>query len=161
MRVLVVDDSALFRRVLSDVLSSMQGIEVVGWAPNGKVALDKIRDLKPDLVTLDLEMPEMNGLAVIDALSGTKNAPAIIVVSALTKKGGQLTLEALQKGAFDFITKPEGASPEKSKEQLRMELTARLKAFSDRTGLKRPTPRQELETKTPKNIVAGRPGKPE
>jgi len=137
MRVVVVDDSALFRRVLADVLSSLQDIEVVGWAPNGKVALEKIRELKPDLVTLDLEMPEMNGLEVIDALAGTKNAPAIIVVSALTKKGGHLTLEALQKGAFDFITKPEAANPEKGREQLRTELASRLRAFSARSGVPR------------------------
>ena len=159
MKVLVVDDSALFRRVLADVLSSLQDIEVVGWAPNGKVALEKIRDLKPDLVTLDLEMPEMNGLAVIDALAGTKDAPAVIVVSALTKKGGQLTLEALQKGAFDFITKPEATDPEKGREQLRTELASRIRAFSARSGvLKRTKPlaASKPESLPPESVKASR-----
>ena len=164
MRVLVVDDSALFRRVLGDVLSSIQGIEVVGWAQNGKIALDKIRELQPDLVTLDLEMPEMNGLEVIDALAGTKNAPAVIVVSAVTKKGGHLTLEALQKGAFDFITKPEATDPEKGREQLRTELVSRLRAFSARSSVRgavrqavsKPEPPSPEAAKTSKTVVAAR-----
>ena len=136
MRVLVVDDSVLFRRVLSEALSSLPDTEVVGWAPNGKIALEKIRELSPDLVTLDLEMPEMNGLAVIDALAGTKNAPDIIVVSALTRKGGQLTLEALQKGAFDFITKPEAANFDKGREMIRAELASRLKSLVIRSSVR-------------------------
>ena len=136
MRVLVVDDSAVFRRVLSEALSSLPDTEVVGWAPNGKIALEKIREFSPDLITLDLEMPEMNGLAVIDALAGTKNAPDIIVVSAMTKKGGQLTLEALQKGAFDFITKPEATSYEKGREMIRAELASRLKGLLIRSSVR-------------------------
>ena len=169
MRVLVVDDSALFRRVLADALSSLPDTEVVGWAPNGRIALEKIKELKPDLVTLDLEMPEMNGLAVIDALAGTKDAPAVIVVSALTKKGGQLTMEALGKGAFDFITKPEATDPVKGREQLRTELATRLRAFSARSRFlsrvaagrsaapaPKPEPLPPESAKAPKSATAGR-----
>ncbi|MCL1926438.1 MAG: chemotaxis response regulator protein-glutamate methylesterase [Syntrophorhabdaceae bacterium] len=168
MRVLVVDDSALFRRVLADTLSALPDTEVVGWAQNGKIALEKIKELKPDLVTLDLEMPEMNGLAVIDALAGVKDAPAIIVVSALTKKGGQLTLEALSKGAFDFITKPEAADPVKGREQLRTELATRLRAFSARSRVLsriagrsaapalKPEPLSPDSAKVPKSVAVGR-----
>ena len=68
MRVLVADDAVLFRRLLADVLASLPGVEVVGSAANGRIALEKVRELKPDLLTLDIEMPEMDGLAVLDAL---------------------------------------------------------------------------------------------
>ena len=68
MRVLIADDSAFFRRLLSDVLSSIPDVQVVGSAANGKLALQKVRELSPDLLTLDIEMPELDGLAVLDAL---------------------------------------------------------------------------------------------
>ncbi|MDI9569890.1 MAG: chemotaxis response regulator protein-glutamate methylesterase [Pseudomonadota bacterium] len=136
MRVLVVDDSILFRRVMTEVLSSLPEVEVVGQAQNGKLAVQRIRELQPDVVTLDMEMPEMDGLAVLDALKAAGNMPVVIVVSALTKQGGRLTLQALQKGAFDFITKPEAASAEESRVFLANELTPRFKALSLRLGVR-------------------------
>ena len=136
MRVIVADDSILFRRVMTDVLTSLPDVEVVAQAANGKIALQKVRELHPDLLTLDMEMPEMAGLEVLDALKGDKEAPAIIVVSALTKQGGRLTIQALQKGAFDFITKPDTSSAELSRESLRTELTPRLNALSLRFGIR-------------------------
>ena len=136
MRVVVADDAILFRRVMEQVLNSLPGVEVVGLAPNGKLALQRVQELKPDLLTLDMEMPEMDGLAVLDALKGMPGAPAVIVVSALTLHGGRLTLQALQKGAFDFITKPDEAGAEKSRESLTNELTPRIKALSLRLGVR-------------------------
>jgi two-component system chemotaxis response regulator CheB len=127
--VLVADDAILFRRLLAEVLASVPGVEVVGAATNGKFALQKIRELKPDLVTLDIEMPEMDGLAVLDALANGGDAvPEVIVVSALSRRGGDLTVRALEKGAFDFITKPEGATPEKARAALIQELAPRVRA---------------------------------
>jgi two-component system chemotaxis response regulator CheB len=126
LRVVVADDAILFRRVMEQVLGSLPGVEVVGLAQNGKIALQKVRELKPDLLTLDMEMPEMDGLAVLDALKGMQGAPTVIVVSALTLHGGRLTLQALQRGAFDFITKPDESGAEKSRESLRQELTPRV-----------------------------------
>ncbi|MBL7647288.1 MAG: chemotaxis response regulator protein-glutamate methylesterase [Candidatus Hydrogenedentes bacterium] len=136
LRVVVADDAILFRRVMEQVLGSLPGVEVVGLAQNGKIALQKVQELKPDLLTLDMEMPEMDGLAVLDALKGVPGAPAVIVVSALTLHGGRLTLQALQRGAFDFITKPDEAGAEKSRESLRQELTPRVKALSLRLGVR-------------------------
>ena len=107
LRTLVADDSVLFRRVLADLLGALPEIEVVGTAGNGRLAVQRVRELQPDLLTLDMEMPEMDGLSVMDALKPVGSQTAIIVVSALTKKGGQLTMRALEKGAFDFITKPD------------------------------------------------------
>ena len=133
MRVLVADDAALFRRLLTDVLASIPGVEVVGSASNGKIAIQKVRELKPDLLTLDIEMPEMDGLAVLDALlQNGQPTVAVIVVSALSRRGGDMTMRALQKGAFDFVTKPEAATPELGREALLRELTPRIRALGHR-----------------------------
>lgn len=136
MRVLVADDAILFRRVMAEVLATLPDVEVVGQASNGKIAVQKVRELRPDLLTLDMEMPEMDGLAVLDALKASKDAPAVIVVSALTQHGGRLTMQALQKGAFDFVTKPDTSSAEQSREALRAELGPRLKALALRLGVR-------------------------
>ena len=136
MKILVADDSILFRRVMADVLSSLPDVQVVGQASNGRLAVQKVRELRPDVLTLDMEMPEMDGLAVLDALKQSGNAPAVIVVSALTRQGGKLTIQALQKGAFDFITKPDTASAELSREALRAELAPRIKALTLRLGIR-------------------------
>jgi two-component system, chemotaxis family, protein-glutamate methylesterase/glutaminase len=133
VRVLVADDAVLFRRLLSDVLASLPGVEVVGTASNGKFALQKIRDLKPDLLTLDIEMPVMDGLAVLEALAQSGGMPAeVIVVSAQSRRGSQLTMRALEGGAFDFICKPEAASPEIAREALVQELAPRIRAVAHR-----------------------------
>ena len=132
LRVLVVDDAILFRRAIADALGAIPGVEVVGNAVNGRYALQKIRELKPDLVTLDLEMPEMDGLATLDALRSSGEKVQVIVVSALTRAGGDLTMRALQKGAFDFITKPDAGGAEKGREALIRELTPRVKALAHR-----------------------------
>lgn len=144
LRVLVADDAALFRRTISDVLASLPEVEVVGSAANGKLALQKVRELKPDLLTLDLEMPELDGLGVLDALRQSGDKVAVIVVSALTRRGGDLTLRALEKGAFDFITKPDTAGAETSRANIRLELAPRLRALANRLAIRnilhRPTP---------------------
>ena len=137
MRVLVADDAILFRRLLRDVLVSLPGVEVVGTATNGRIAVEKVRELKPDLLTLDIEMPEMDGLAVLDELF-RKGEPQveIIAVSALSRRGGDLTMRALEKGAFDFITKPEAATPEKGREALLRELAPRVRAAAHRVEVR-------------------------
>lgn len=133
MRVLVADDAVLFRRLLAEVLASLPGVEVVGTASNGKIAMQKVRELRPDLLTLDIEMPEMDGLAVLDALVSTGEPKVeVIVVSALSRRGGDLTMRALEKGAFDFITKPDAGSAEQSREALLRELSPRIRAIANR-----------------------------
>ncbi len=133
MRVLVADDAVLFRRLLTEGLASLPGVEVVGTATNGRFAIQKVRELKPDLLTLDIEMPEMDGLAVLDELARNGQPEVeIIVVSAVSQRGGDLTVRALEKGAFDFITKPESSSAEKSREALVRELAPRVRAVAHR-----------------------------
>lgn len=137
MRVLVADDAVLFRRLLTDVLGSLPGVEVVGSATNGRIALQKIRELKPDLLTLDIEMPEMDGLAVLDALPREGEAQIeVIVVSALSRRGGDMTMRALEKGAFDFITKPDAATPALGREALLQELAPRIRAVAHRLEIR-------------------------
>ncbi len=136
LRVLVVDDSALFRRVMTDVLATIPNVEVVGSVSNGRLALQRVKEFHPDLMTLDMEMPEMDGLAVLDALHQFDETPAIIVVSALTRRGGQLTMQALEKGAFDFITKPDTSNAEESRETIRRELAMRVAALSHRLEIR-------------------------
>ncbi len=107
IKVLVVDDTIVYRKIVSDVLNAIPGVEIVGSAANGKIALSRIASLKPDLVTLDIEMPEMNGMEVLDHLRNDPEAPMAVMLSTLTQKGSEMTIKALELGAFDFISKPD------------------------------------------------------
>ncbi|MEN6436991.1 MAG: chemotaxis response regulator protein-glutamate methylesterase [Syntrophobacter sp.] len=137
VRVLVADDSVVFRRVITDALSSLSDVEVVGSVPNGKLAVQKVRELQPDLLTLDMEMPEMDGLAVLDALRKAGEKTMVIAVSSFTLRGGQITLKALEKGALDFITKPETSSAQESREVILRELAPRIRALAHRQEIRR------------------------
>lgn len=108
IRTLIVDDSSLIRAMLQRGLSQDPRIEVVGMAEDGVEAISKIKLLRPDVVTLDVEMPRMNGIAVLDRVAG-RVPIAFVMVSTLTKSGANITFEALQKGAFDYVTKPTGS----------------------------------------------------
>ena len=108
IRVLIVDDSAIVRKVFSEELSKYPDIEIIGTAPDPFVARDKIVTLQPDVITLDIEMPRMDGLTFLRKLMKYYPLPTIIV-SSLTPKGGKLTLEAMEIGAVDVIAKPGGS----------------------------------------------------
>ena len=108
VRVLIVDDSALVRRALTEALSAEPGIEVVGTAIDPYVARDKILQLKPDVLTLDIEMPRMDGLTFLKVLMKHHPMP-VIVMSSLTTEGSSMALEALQAGAVDVVAKPGSA----------------------------------------------------
>lgn len=108
IKVLIVDDSAVVRKVFTEELSRARGIEVVGTAPDPYVARDKIVNLKPDVVTLDIEMPRMDGLTFLKKLMKHYPLP-VIIVSSLTQKGGKLAMEALAGGALEVISKPSAA----------------------------------------------------
>ncbi|MGH8145830.1 MAG: protein-glutamate methylesterase/protein-glutamine glutaminase [Rhodanobacteraceae bacterium] len=105
VRVLIVDDSALVRKMLTEMLSGDPDIEVVGSAPDPLVARERIKQLSPDVLTLDVEMPHMNGLTFLDNLMRLHPMP-VVMVSSLTERGAEVTLRALELGAVDFLAKP-------------------------------------------------------
>ena len=107
IRVLIVDDSSLIRQLLSMLLSSDPEIEVVGAAPDPYVARDMIKSLNPDVVTLDVEMPHMDGVSFLRRIMTLRPMP-VVMISTLTQAGAEITLEALEIGAVDFIAKPTG-----------------------------------------------------
>jgi len=108
VRVLVVDDSALMRKVIPRMLGADPEIEIVGTAMDGVFALTKIKDLKPDVITLDMNMPRMDGIETLRHIVEDFGIPTI-VVSSLAKRDAELTFRALDIGAFDFVTKPQNA----------------------------------------------------
>jgi two-component system chemotaxis response regulator CheB len=105
IRVLIVDDSATIRRLLAAVLSRDEGIEVVGGAPDAATARQMIKDLNPDVVTLDVEMPNMNGIDFLEKIMRLRPMP-VVMVSTLTQRGAEVTLSALEIGAVDYFAKP-------------------------------------------------------
>lgn len=150
VKVLVVDDTIVYRKAVSDIIQEIPVAELVGVAHNGKIALSKINSLKPDLITLDIEMPVMNGIEVLAELR--KHHPDIgaVMLSTLTSEGSDMTLRALELGAFDFILKPQqSANQQEGKRVLKELLQPIIEAFSKsrnapsllRSGLKtRPRP---------------------
>ncbi|WP_425400674.1 protein-glutamate methylesterase/protein-glutamine glutaminase [Aeoliella sp.] len=105
IKVLIVDDSALIRQILTDILRSDPDIEVVGVASDPLVARDKVKSLNPDVITLDVEMPKMDGLTFLEKLMRARPTP-VLMVSSLTERNCETTLKALELGAVDFVTKP-------------------------------------------------------
>jgi two-component system, chemotaxis family, protein-glutamate methylesterase/glutaminase len=165
IRVLVVDDSVVIRRLVTDVLSADPDIEVVGFAANGLIALGLLERLSVDVITLDLEMPVLDGLGTLKRLRELKLKIPVIMFSTLTERGGQLTLSALSAGAKDYVTKPANmGSVTESRESVRSELIPRIKALAARTTTPRPpteptvvpaVPRPVGPRATPKALVIG------
>jgi two-component system chemotaxis response regulator CheB len=131
-RVLVVDDTLIFRHIVSEALGALPGVEVAGVAGNGKMALARMATLHPDLITLDIEMPEMNGIELLQAMAEARSKTGVIVLSALTMRGGEMTMRALELGAFDFLAKPEGGGREENVALLRSRLLPMIRAFERR-----------------------------
>jgi two-component system chemotaxis response regulator CheB len=127
VRVLVVDDSALMRKLIPQILESDKSIQVVGTAMDGNFGLKKVEDLKPQVVTLDLEMPGLSGLDVLKEIVRRHHIP-VIVVSSYSTEGASITLKALGMGAFDFVAKPTDVSARMP--EIACELIAKIKAAS-------------------------------
>jgi two-component system chemotaxis response regulator CheB len=128
IRVLIVDDSAVIRRLLTRILEADPGIEVVGTARNGRIAIEMAAQLKPDVVTLDIEMPEMDGLGAVQLLRREHPAIRIIMLSTLTQRGSAATLDALCRGADDYLAKPSSVTQVHGG-LLNVELVPKVKQF--------------------------------
>ncbi len=147
IRVLVVDDAVVVRKLVTDVLAADPDIEVAGIAANGRIALQKIAQLAPDIVTLDIEMPEMDGLETIREIRKTWPKLPVIMFSTLTERGATATLEALSRGASDYVTKPANVgSVLAAQRQVRDDLIPKIKAFCE--GVVQ-TPREPLQRVAP------------
>jgi len=160
IEVLVVDDSAFMRKVIIDILNSDNEIKVVDTAKNGQEALAKIKALKPDVVTLDIEMPVMDGLRCLKELS-TEDFIPVVMLSSLTKEGAEATLQALEYGAVDFITKPANIF-EMTSDNKKLEIIEKVKVAKNALKIKKykttdihVKPKYEIiKSSNIKNIVA-------
>src|SRR6202142_4236409 len=137
IRVLIVDDSVVIRKLLSDTLAADPELEVVGTAGNGQIGLAKIPLLNPELITLDIEMPVMNGLEALAEIRKRYPTIPVIMFSTLTERGASATLDALSLGASDYATKPSNTgSPAIAIERIRTELIPKIKALCGVAPLK-------------------------
>jgi len=132
IKVLIVDDAIVVRILVGNTISKDPELEFVGKAENGKIALEKIAELKPDVVLLDIEMPEMNGLEVLKALKEQGMPTKVIMFSTYTTVGAKHTFEALELGASDFVPKPSSSGFSKGFENVRDELFAKIKFVGSR-----------------------------
>ncbi len=133
IRILVVDDSSVVRKVVSEMLGGDPSLEVVSTAPNGRIALDKIGAMPIDVVVLDLEMPELDGLSTLKEIRKRSPSLPVIVFSSLTERAGTMTLDALAMGASDYVTKPSGLGAAAiGREDVRRQLVEKCKALGHR-----------------------------
>src|SRR5580693_8199998 len=160
VRVLIVDDSAVMRQLLSSLLSDDPEIEVVGTAGDPHIARERIKALNPDVVTLDVEMPHMDGLTFLRKIMTLRPMP-VVMISTLTQAGAEITLEALEAGAVDFVAKPT-ASVGPAMAAHAEELRAKVKAAArTRVGMRRreirpaQPQRQRLNRQTGKIVLIG------
>src|SRR6266849_7788385 len=160
VRVLIVDDSALMRQLISNLLSEDSEIEVVGTAPDPYVARERIKALNPDVVTLDIEMPHMDGVTFLRKIMTLRPMP-VVMISTLTHAGAETTLEALEIGAVDFIAKPvtdvAAAMGELAAElQAKVKAAARTRVRARRTDPQPPRPPRPLLNRLTGKLVVMR-----
>lgn len=150
IRILLVDDSAVIRRLLTDVLSNDPVLEIADTAANGRIALAKLASVKPDIVILDVEMPEMDGLETLTELRKRQPRLPVIMFSSITERGAAVTLEALGLGANDYVTKPSNTgNMSVSLQRVRDELIPRIKTFCRQRPALIPAPPRATPERAP------------
>jgi two-component system chemotaxis response regulator CheB len=149
-RILIVDDSALYRQSIQNVLREVADVSIVGTAKNGVEALEKIEEFDPDLLTLDVQMPDMDGIRVLHEMKRRRMRAKAIMVSNFTTEGAQVTTEALMEGAFDFVVKPSSKDSAANRQQLLEALAVRISAFRQTANCGPPSSRPQ-----PRVVAAG------
>ncbi len=144
---MIVDDSVVVRKVLTDVLSGDPDLAIAGWASNGRLALAKLQTLRPDIILLDIEMPEMNGLEAIPEIRKILPHTPIIMFSTLTERGAEATLDALALGASDYLAKPSNQNMAATSEAIRRDLVPKIKALCQ-------IPARMSSSTTPSSVTA-------
>jgi two-component system chemotaxis response regulator CheB len=160
---MIVDDSVVIRRLVAQALEADSSLEIVGSAANGAIALARLEQLVPDVITLDVEMPEMNGIQFLAKLRLQNKTVRVIMFSTLTERGASATMEALSLGADDYVTKASNVgSLDRSMEALRSELIPKIKQYFDFEGVLPPRPAVRkfvattpLSCLTPKAVAIG------
>ena len=130
IRVFTIDDSPIYRQILREIINSEPDLEYGGFASNGVLALKKIPLVDPDIITLDVEMPEMNGIETLERIMKDFPKP-VIMLSSFTKDGAEITFKALELGAVDYIPKPELSTTEENIESIKNSLITKIKLFSN------------------------------
>jgi two-component system chemotaxis response regulator CheB len=151
IRVFAVDDTVVYRRILADVVEGLEEAELVGTAPNGRLALARLEQMPVDLVLLDVEMPEMDGMATLRQIRRRFPAVSVVMVSGANLSSAEITMRCLEQGALDFLHKPDGADPGANREALRARLRPLLRHVRTRASLRRdpaPAPAR-LPVRTP------------
>ena len=140
IRVLIVDDSVVVRKVVSEAISSDPAIQVAGTAADGKIALAKIPLLNPDIITLDVEMPGINGIETLKEIRRLYPKLPVIMFSTMTERGAAITLDALSLGASDYVTKPsKSGDPDVAAERVRTEMVPKIKALCAQRPIEPPS----------------------
>lgn len=156
LQILVVDDSALMRNLVGRIIENENDLELAGKAMNGKFALTKLSQLKADVIILDLEMPEMNGLEFLEERRKRNIEIPVIVLSAVAQKGASITMEALQLGAADFIPKPTGADPDEIR-SIGSSLVEMVRSYGNRYRASRNLPpggnKRQVQASTPQRVA--------
>lgn len=137
LQAVIIDDAATYRKILNIVLSDIEGVEAVSDFPNGKIGLIGIQQLQPDIVLLDVEMPEMNGLEVLKVIKQDFPGIGVIMVSGVDQKQADITIKALQLGAIDFVPKPAEKSIEENVELLKRKIAPLIHVFSTKKNLEK------------------------
>ncbi len=135
LKILIVDDTVTYRSILTRVVEGIPNTQVVGTASNGKLALSKLGTLDVDLVLLDIEMPEMDGLETLQVIKRDRPNIGVIMISGMNRSSADITIRALEMGALDFIPKPDGQSLSESQEELLKKLTSVIKHFELKRNL--------------------------
>lgn len=157
-KIMVVDDSAVYRKIVSDVVRSIPDVELIATAPNGRIALDKLAQNPCDLVLLDVEMPEMDGLATLKAIGEQFEDTSVVMVSGTSRSSADIAMTAVDNGALDFVAKPVTTDPQQSRVELLRDLRPFVTAIRTNRYLRRALSlTQSAPTATPRRVETPAP----